>query len=279
MVLPNSYPFFWLGPVAVLSSTILSVGSGVFFSGNIGETSCKWKLAYSPHSRVFSIWTIIYISTFASAAAQLSSRLSVDFVVLSPITNALWALSWLFCAAWTPIFSLESPTALLVAALVLTAAACAATAALAHERVWLLQTESRMVSVLTTIPLSLLAGWVIVAAALGLGIAAKALNPSIQPLACDSPLRRVGEELNAFRERRRTFFRQISETTPARVSAVPVLLSVVVAVLSAALPDAILTLPLAWAVVNLRAFPSVAYIFSLFVLSAGAALAFVRSSY
>jgi hypothetical protein len=279
MVLSESVPPYaaWVGPACVLSATLLSSASGWVWRRNIGETSCRWRTAYSPRSRAFAIWSLIYLGTGLSALAQLAARPRSGLLVLGWWTNALWAAAWGCCALWTPLFDAEVPQALRAAAALLGLGAAAGLAGAAVERPWMLGGAERAAAVLTSAPLTLLAGWLAVAAALGWGIAAKALDPAVDPLVCEAPPRREGEGERAYRERRRRLFRELSKKAPARVSAVPPLLAALVAGLAAAVPDPLYVLPLAWAITNLPAFPSAAYVGALLLLAGGAGVACARA--
>ena len=257
----------------MLNAAALSLASSAVWSRNIGETSCKWRRPYSPDGRTFIVWTVIYTTTLASCAAQLTGQVPV----LGWWTNFFWALAFALCAVWTPLFDGESPEALRAAASVLLAGAAAAVMGVAEERAWM-NKELRLELTLLTAPLGLLAGWLCVAAALGWGISNAALDPLVGPLEeCRVPPRRKDESQAQYRARRRVLYRQAYARMPAEVSIVPLGIAAAVAWLAALVPDPLLVVPTAWAVVNLKAFPSCMYLAALLVLSAGVALSLLRA--
>ena len=286
-----------VGAAVVLVSMGVSLVALRVWGGRMGETACKWRVAYAPKGRAFSIWGLIYASTLASAAAQCTTLVPT----LSLECSAMWAASWLFCAAWVVLFdaggsaaaplaahatsahataALEAASAaesLQAAAAMLAAAAVAAVLAATMQAAWLSKCTEKWEKRLLALPLSVLAGWLCVAAALGIGIARKA---SSGEAAENCEIEKFDGEGDAtFRERRRDTYRKWSEEAPAEASRVPLLLACVVAALAALVPDPLLGLPAAWAIANLKGFPEVGHghVLSLLILALGSGGASMRA--
>lgn len=256
------------GPLAVLSALALSAASTRIWSRNVGETSCSWRTDYSPDGRAFGIWTVLYLGTVGVALVQLSG--GVPVVGWWP--NFYFALTWVFCAAWVPLFDAESPGSLVLAATQIALAAASATTGAWLADAWRLGGAAAALGW----PLSLLAGWLLTAASLGVGIAAKANRPDALEECVRVPPRGRDEAEQAYRRRRRVLYRESYARAPAVESPVPIALSAAVAGLAVLIRDPLLPLPLAWAIVNLKAFPAVSYVLAMVVCGCGVAGAVVR---
>ena len=265
--------FYVFGPLAVLSATFLSISSSALWSRNVGETSCGWRISYSPDGRAFAIWVLIYLYTVASVAMQLTSLVAI----LGWWSNFLWVLAWVCCTLWVPLFDAEYPDALRAAAVVIVGAAACAVMAAWESQMWIADDwEQRGKQLAVGLPLTLLAGWLLTASSLGVGIAWLANQPGAYRTCVRVEPKRPGETEAEYRYRRRVLYREAYAKAPSEVSIVPFLLSFLIGGLAVAIPDPVLTLPLAWAIVNLEAFPSVVYVGSLMVLGCGAAGACLR---
>lgn len=261
-----------LGPAAVLSGMLLTIASNAVWYRNLGETSCRWRRPYSPDGRAFVIWSFIYLTTLISCICQLVGQTPV----LGWYTNLSWGVSWTLCALWSPFFDGETPEALRAAASILLAAAAWATLAVSEEVAWSNNSETAEV-ILLTAPLSALVGWLWVASVLGWGIANAASSADSDAQACLVPPRRADETAYEYRYRRRVLYRQAQVRMPRMVSIVPLLVAVAISTLSALIPDPLVVVPVAWAVVNLSAFPSGVYLTALVVLCVGATVAVIRA--
>ena len=261
-----------LGPATVLSSMLLSIASNAVWSRNLGETSCRWRRPYSPDGRAFIIWSFIYFTTLISCICQLTGQTPV----LGWYTNMSWGVSWTLCALWPPYFDGETPEALRAAASILLAAAAWATLAVSEEVAWSNNNE-KTACILLTVPLSAFVGWLWVASVLGWGIANAASGADSDAEACYVPPRRADETAYEYRYRRRVLYRQAQARMPTVVSIVPLLVAFAIAILSALIPDPLIVVPVAWAVVNLKAFPSNVYLLALVVLGIGATVAGIRA--
>lgn len=220
-----------LGPAFVLAAAALSFGASWVWKCDIGEAACKWQQSYSPKRTAFKIWFLVYALTGASCVAQLTGRV----LVLDGWTSALWAFALAFTAGWPPLFSdSNSVDALHAAAGQLFVATAATLLALANECAWQ-SDESRAELALLTAPLSLLAGWLVVATALGIGIAEDAAaNPSGRP------------ECAGYKYKSRDDRQQLFADFPRRGTWVPSLVCLAVSLLSIALQDPVLLAPVAW---------------------------------
>ena len=269
---PDANGTYLFGPLMVLSACLLSMASSAIWSRNVGETSCGWRTDYSPDGRAFSIWAVIYIGTVVSALTQVIGVLVFDWWV-----NFFWGLAWVCCAIWVPTFDAEYPSALRTAALVISGSAGFSLAGAWLSQMWVdVEGATRAQKIGTGWPLTLLAGCLLTATSINWGIAFKASNPNTASSCVRVEAQRKGESDSSYRYRRRIAYRESYAKAPAVVSPVPVLLAVVLGGLSAAIPDPILVVPLIWAVVNLKAFPSVLYVFGLVVALGGGTIAVLR---
>ena len=265
--------FYVFGPLAVLSATFLSISSTALWSRNVGETSCGWRTAYSPDGRAFAIWGLIYLYTGVSVVIQLTSLLTI----LGWWSNFFWGLAWVCCARWVPLFDAEYPDALRAAAVVIVCAGTCALVGAWESQMWIADDwEERGKQLAVGLPLTLLAGWLLTASSLGVGIAWKASQPGSYSSCVRVPPKRPDETESEYRYRRRVLYREAYAKAPVEVSYIPFLLAFAIGGLAFAIPDPVLVLPLAWAIVNLQAFPSVMYVGALVVLGCGAAGACVR---
>lgn len=255
-----------IGPLAVLSACVHSAVSSGIWSRNIGETSCRWRTAYNPDGRAFGIWSVIYTGTLLSVALQLLEIIPT----VGWWTSLLWSISWAWCGVWVPLFDGEYPRALLSAAVAISVAAATAVAGAWVESAtggsWSCPAtgnEGPLLGscVLATWPLSLLGGWLLAASTLNIGIASLANSGASEDLACVKlPPRRPGETADQYRRRRRVAYREANAVAPVERSVVPPVLMVGVLALSLAANDALLSLPLAWAILNMSAWPSSEYV-------------------
>lgn len=265
-----------VGPLAVLSATILSLISSAIWSRNVGETSCAWRTAYSPDGRAFGIWGIIYVGTFTVALVQLTDMVGVfDWGV-----SLMWGLAWTCCALWVPLFDAESPGALLAAMVAILAGAGFATLGVWMSQMWMLEpgasADQRLQQVALGWPLTLLAGWLATASSINVGIAWMANDVDATQTCVKVPPRRPDESEGDYRNRRRVIYREAYASAPMQTSVVPLFLAAALAVLAVIIRDPLYPLPLAWAVLNLRSFPSCVGLVSLLVCACGVVGAALR---
>ena len=258
------------GPLAVLSAMFLSLVSSAVWSRNVGETSCGWRTDYSPDGRAFGIWALIYTSTLGVCIAQLTSLVPV----FDWWAHFFWGLTWVFCALWVPLFDAEYPGALRAAMLQILSAAACATVAVWRAGMWL--GEERTGTVNLGWPLTILAGWLLTASSINVGIAWKASQPNATKVCVTVPPQRPGESARDYRTRRRVLYREAYAKAPVVVSFVPVVLAAAIGGLAVLVRDPLLTVPVAWAVVNLKAFPCCEYLVAVLLCGCGSAGAVVR---
>ena len=166
----------WIGPMAVLTALLFSIVALRVWDRLIGETTCNWRVAYSPDNRAFAIWTLLYPSAVVAVLLQwLALALPSDLAVLDWWTNLGWAGAWLCGGLWIIAFDKEEGCNFWLSALFLLSGAGCGVAALASEGAWRLhRSDVRAAAIVTTVPLALLAGWMLVASALNVGIALRA---------------------------------------------------------------------------------------------------------
>ena len=239
-----------LGPLAVLSGTLLSMVSVAVWRRNVGNASCRWRVSYEPDDNAFGIWVIIYGWSIFLLSVQVTGQLPI----VSWATSLLWAASWTAAAVWPPLFDADSPAALRAAAVMISTAATFATGAAWASSQWVADSaESLALQTLVGAPLSLLAGWLLTAASLGVGIAAKASADDAERT-CVEP-RRLGESRDAYRRRRAVV--AADAVAQGKPSVVPLVLAVSAAALAVCATDPILPIPLVWAQANSRSFTAV----------------------
>lgn len=221
-----------LGPVLLLLAASSSVLTNALWGKTIGDVSCGWKLGYSPGNEAFSIWGPIYLLMFCSVLCQLLYQLDASrWSVASLEANALIAGAWVFCGLWTYFFSLADSRNLndgigLAAVFLVVAAGCALTAVIT-ERSWQM---TNWVQILTVgLPFSLLAGWLVLAASLSVGVAIASDN---------RPPNSCGEDGD--------FLELRAVETWERVA--PIVVAVFVGGLAIWLGDPVLVMPVAWGV-------------------------------
>ena len=172
--------------------------------------------------------------------AQLCVALDWSHVhAAEPYNNALACLGFLAAGMWVVVFGCsrneEARAGLLISASFLLAGTWCAVGACAQERSWRGWEWERIVWI--GVPFALFAGWMLVATALGLGIAYLVLARYPPDYRCfDSD---VGKE---------TIWRAAGA---GGRSWTPLVLSVPVAAGSALLPDPVLPLPLLWAIYHM----------------------------
>lgn len=158
--------------LGVASSVIASGASSALFGKSIGSVSRERDLGITPRSPAFGIWAAIYALLIASVAFASSNEVSLSISISLGVAEALTAL-------WVPIFLSNTPPALWVAAATLLASTGAAmTTVFSAGALRDQPTVIRAVSL--NVAAALLAGWLLCASVLGIGIALEA-NGVITP--------------------------------------------------------------------------------------------------
>ncbi len=242
---------------AVQVAVIASIVSNFMYGRGIGDVSCKYTLSFSPSSPAFGMWFPIYTGAIVSTVTQIVAYDFDHAIFAKGWTLFLYSLAWGMAALWTPVFAQNTGRFLIAASVLLCLTSACATLATAIENPWSDVGNSTATADswpnggkeakrwLVGMPISLLAGWTLVAATLSVGIAWKA-NDGIPDEPCESPRVREGYS--------------IRDPLPdpkygAHVSYVPLFLSFAVGLLAFAIVDPIYPLPVAWAVSWMR--PSV----------------------
>lgn len=246
----------------LLSSLALSIFTLGVFGRHVGESAARYRVSWQPDGRAFSIWWLIYITTFASSLVGLALRAEVDRAAL-----LLWSGTWVLTAVWVVLF--DDQQKLVVAALVLLGAFGTSLAALILQQAWQSQTGEQ---VLLFAPLSLLSGWLLVASSVGLGSALTCSEPSFGEIkAANEVSLRVYEDAT-----RDAIFARQKEATTTQVVVV-VLLALVGGCLALAIPDPLFVWPIVWAVILQRGFPRSCWLWlALAILVAGCVVSVVR---
>lgn len=241
----------------VAASVAASVSSNSVFGRGIGNTSCQYRMSFSPSRRAFGIWGIIYPMSVASLVEQGVTHAAASEPLPPPGAVGLYALSWLASAFWVPTFSAKTGGSLAAAAAFLCCTASFSLAATFYASPWT-SSPNEARRWVTGVAYSSLAGWTTVASALNIGIAAKANDPSYAPTCVRSP-----EDYTI-----------LSDIKTGENSLVPLFLSCAIAVPSILVPDPILPIPVAWAVFFMR--PSYWNYAALALLVSSVGASFVR---
>jgi len=221
--------------VVVLISIILSIISGWVFGRGIGDVSCTYHLNYSPATRAFGIWSVIYLLGFTTVLAQLISYMRLNNMFAAKEANLLYALAWFCATLWTPIFVADKKWTHILASVTLCACASCALAATVVENAWQHDVDERRRWFIAA-PFSMLAGWTMTAAAVAVGIAYEAND------------NRPDDNCKTERSGYNILY------TPVDVedySFAPLVLALVVAIVAVWLPDPVLPLPVIWAIYHM----------------------------
>ena len=227
-----------MGPWFVLGGFVL----GITLNTNrmIGDVACAWRLSYSPKGPAFGIWGVIYLWTLTSIILQLAHGYSAPTYIGEPQSNYLMAFTWLLVGIWGVTFGRgaedDVPGFIGLSAFVLVAAAMLSLGAVGIEQSWRSRNPWKMAGV--GAPYALLAGWLCVAAAANVGIAIKAATTPPDPRCTRGRYRRAWEEDPV--------------DTSSGSAWVPLVLASTVSVGAFLIPDPVLTLPIAWAVWNMK---------------------------
>ena len=224
------------GPVVLGLGLGLSILANWLYGGMIGDVSCRYRLSYSPRNGAFSIWGVVYPWMFVSVFCQfLYSFDSNSFYVARFWSNLLLFVAWTASAAWTFFFGNgDSPNpevGLGFATFFLLLAAITALSAVFVEQGF--RADASWTRILTvSIPFSLYAGWLIVAASINVGIFVTiSLNSTDATALCK---------------------RDIPDPRGWVDASLPLVLAVVVSIISIAQFDFILVLPIIWAVIFMK---------------------------
>ena len=77
----------------LLSSLALSIFTLGVFGRHVGESAARYRVSFQPDGRAFSIWWVVYTTTFAAAIVGLALHAAVDKDALW-----LWSLTWVLTA-------------------------------------------------------------------------------------------------------------------------------------------------------------------------------------
>lgn len=266
--LPSDY---FVGPLFALACLLVSVASSSLFGMNIGETSCRYRLDYSPDGLAFGIWSVIYTGCVVVCILEMTGTVPV----LNRSVFLWWGVCWVCCGLWVPLFDDRSLWMLGGAFVAIGAGAATAWAGVAQAGAWVpVQSGSeRAVSLAPAFvwPLSLLAGWLLTATSLNVGILLKAADPNADKTCIRVPPQGMEESDRQFRARRRALLREANATTPAVVAFEVWVVAFVVASLTMAARDPLVALPAVWAIVNMKAWPCWEYGYAVLVCALGGA--------
>jgi hypothetical protein len=243
----------WIGPMAVLAALLFSFAAGRVWDRLVGETACRWRVAYAPDNRIYAIWALLYGGGIVAVLLQwLALALPRELAVLDWWTNLGWAGAWVAGGLWVIVFAREAGCHFWASAVVLACGAASAVVALWSEGAWRAgRSDVRAAAIVTSAPLALLAGWLLVAASLNVGIAIRATSGT--PEDCQpyyGAVRRI--TFRTEQQQRRIVWRALEREEAARNGAQEsslaraplVLIALVVAALAFVAYEPLLPLPL-----------------------------------
>ena len=184
----------WIGPVAVLAALLFSLAAQRVWDRLIGEASCRWRLPYFPDARVYAIGPAHLRHDRRRRRAAAAGARAARRAGRARLGDQSRRAGASLCAgAWVIAFDREDGCNFWLAALLLAAGAGSGVAALAVEEAWHRAPASpvRAAAIATTTPLALLAGWMLVACALNVGIAVRASGGGPPDIDCPARLRRA----------------------------------------------------------------------------------------
>ena len=267
--LPSGY---FAGPLFTLACLLVSVASSSFFGVNIGETSCKHRLDYSPNGCAFGIWAVIYTGCVVVCVWEMTGTVPV----LNSSVFLWWGVCWLCCGLWVPLFNDRSIWLLTGALVAIGSGAVAASVGVAVAGAWVPvgsrgAPEGLSFAPVLVWPLSLLAGWLITATSLNVGILFKAADPEAEKTCIFISPQKPMESGRQFQARRRALIREADARAPAVVAFEVWVVAFVVAAVTIVARDPVVAMPAIWAIANMKAFPSWEYLYAAFVCALGAA--------
>ena len=232
------------GPTALLFGLGVAIIMSSTFKRQMGDVSCAWRVPYAPAGRAMAIWGIIFGWLMASCIGQLGVSMGFDNVYAAePWNNMLVGLALFGAGLWVLAFGCarreDNRGGLVISASFLVSSTWCALGACTQELSWRGLDWVRIVWV--GAPFALFAGWMYVASSLGVGVAWMAM--------------RYPPDYRCFREAKPDSGVWTDEDAgPSRSCAswVPLLLSAPLCVAAVVLPDPVLPLPLAWAIVNTK---------------------------
>jgi hypothetical protein len=234
-----------VGPTVYLLGMAVCVGF-IWITGNvIGDVSCRYRLSYSPRNGAFGIWGVIFPWHFASIFFQFLANIAPNTFYASKFeTNVMIGISWAASGVWTFFFSTsDSPdpsAGLGFAAFFLLVAAVSAFSAVFLEGGF--QPGASVAQILTcSIPFSILAAWLTVAASINMGVFVKSVNisSSESPPTCERDPVNTNEPL-------------IPEPESWVDLLLPAFLAVAISAVAISQSDLVLTLPVFWAIFFMR---------------------------
>ena len=184
-----------MGPWFLLGGVVFGIVLN-FQGDGIGYSACAWRVTYSPTSRAFRIWGLIYLWIVVSIILQLAHGFAAPTYIGVPQANYLMAASWSVIGFWGPTFTrgdvVDRPPYIMMSAFLLAAAAVLALTAVSIEQSWRSHNLWKMFGV--GVPYALTAGWLTVAATVNMGLAYVSFTEPPDVRCLDPKMRREWEE-------------------------------------------------------------------------------------
>ncbi len=252
----------------LLSATVFSLASSGTLGRYLAETAATYSISVQPDGRAFAIWVPLYALGAASAIYGL-----VELPMLSREVLVFWSATWFLSAIWLFIF--DNQRQLRLAAVIIVAAFATALTSLILADAWRSKNTEQ---ILLLAPLSLLTGWLLLAASLGIATAVKASlrEPDVtipwMPTRVREYVKRVYFDQTRDGQRAKHI-----EVTSTQNIVVPIL-ALVGCCLAIAIPDPVLPLPLVWGVVLQKGFPRSIFLWlAIGILLGGSATSVLRT--
>ena len=251
----------------LLSAIVFSLASSATLGRYLSETATTYSISWQPDGRAFAIWVPLYALGAASAIYGL-----VELPMLSREVLVFWSATWFLSVLW--IFIFDNQRQLRLAAVIIVGAFATALTALILADAW---RSKNTEEILLVAPLSLLTGWLLLAASLGVATAVKVSLRKPDVTIPRMPRREREYVKRVYFDQTRDGQRALHvEPTTTQKIVLPIL-ALVGGCLAIAVPDPVLPLPLVWGCSLQRGFPRSAWlILAIGILLGGSAVSVLR---
>ena len=251
----------------LLSAIVFSLASSATLGRYLSESATRFSISIAPDGRAFAIWVPLYALGAASAIYGL-----VQLPMLSREVLVFWSATWFLSAQW--LFVFDNQRQLRLAAVIIVAAFATALTSLILADAW---RSKNTEEILLIAPLSLLTGWLLLAASLCLATAVKVSlrEPDVTIPRMPRREREYAKRVYFDQTRDGQRAKHVEVTTTQNI-VVPIL-ALVGGCLALAISDPVLPLPLVWGVVLQKGFPrSIFLVLAIGILLGGSAVSILR---
>ena len=251
----------------LLSATVFSLASSGTLGRYLSETAATYSISFQPDGRAFSVWVLLYTLGAASAIYGL-----VELPMLSREVLVFWSATWCLSAIW--LFVFDNQRQLRLAAVIIVGVFGTSLTALILADAWRSKNTEQ---ILLLAPLSLLTGWLLLAASLGIATAVKASLREPDVTIPRMPGREREYVKRVYSDQTRDGQRALHVDVKTTQKIVLPILALVGGCLAIAIPDPVLPLPLVYGVVLQRGFPRSIFLWlAIGILLGGSAVSVLR---